>query len=912
MDGISCTDDTLAENVLSTIILNKSNDQKVFVGEDSKPILSSNKSLLQESSSNGKCQGKENCKLPNPTETKQSYKVKLFACSYCEKAFTSNAFLVKHEKYHVENDSQEKVCDDFDKARSEDSISSDPGGEQKKTYEDCQLTKDFTEQDSGVSTLVNSPPSSEADSIPPFEDCFQCGKSSTSLDEFDTHLQEHLKEQFCNPCQKVYKTPRQFVKHVISFHVTKRHKCHLCKSKFLIKNSLTGHLKHFHKIPNKDERGSYSHKCGSCKASFNLSDKLMEHQEMMKHKGTEYQCHECEKHYTVLSDLQQHLTQEHNRDTQSTSSSLSNKSYEKPLQHEESDIKKIDCSDSVPQDGEEKGKQRFWCYKCNVSYIWKYDLVRHKIKKKCCMDKPVVQVNGNSQLLICRYDDKVFDDKKKFGKHYIRHFLKSTAPIDCDQCTKTFLTFESLEKHLAVHLEEKIKEANNNGCLKPYSCEVCGKSFGNKKYCRRHIYRIHNKKKPDKAMGKFCCDICNKVFSHRTTLSSHKKTHSLPVDEVQQATDRDTSTNTAPEPQTKQKKPAEIYAKGNGTFRRYKCSTCHKRFFNSECLSRHKKLLNHGERLHLRSSHVAETDAEPKSRPGTIYHCNVCKRSFKYYNVFYRHRSAHKGEKGCKTCGKVFKASMLSNHTCLSCKNTPRKNGFYNCKACDKGFLELRSLKDHVKAHIDGHFDCKSCRIAFSSAERLDKHMKNHKNEVSILKNMKQWKAKLHECNNCEKFYAGRRNLMRHRNICMKNNNYQPQDSPVDVASKKDSVEEVSQNKSDKKSQDFSCQKCHKSYSLFSEFYSHCSEHGEEKPCCKCLRFLSSSGSLKRHLVEKHSQDHTFYCHMCPEEFHDLNGLISHITLVQGVRRHNCKECGQAFALCNRLMEHVKLMHAKK
>lgn len=54
---------------------------------------------------------------------------------------------------------------------------------------------------------------------------------------------------------------------------------------------------------------------------------------------------------------------------------------------------------------------------------------------------------------------------------------------------------------------------------KPFSCNICNKSFATKTMVVKHV-RVHTGEKP------YVCNVCGKAFSQSSSLNTHLKIHS--------------------------------------------------------------------------------------------------------------------------------------------------------------------------------------------------------------------------------------------------------------------------------------------------------------------------------------------------------------------------------------------------
>uniref|UniRef100_A0A914WV47 C2H2-type domain-containing protein n=1 Tax=Plectus sambesii TaxID=2011161 RepID=A0A914WV47_9BILA len=149
-------------------------------------------------------------------------------------------------------------------------------------------------------------------------------------------------------------------------------------------------------------------------------------------------------------------------------------------------------------------------------------------------DTRSVMHSGSASLFSCIKCSKIFTTAHGLEVH-VRRSHTGRRPYTCDVCNKSFGHEVSLQQHMAVHSQEKQFSCTQCGKTfkrsstlsthllihsdtRPYPCEYCGKRFHQKSDMKKHTY-IHTGEKPHK------CTVCGKAFSQSSNLITHTRKH---------------------------------------------------------------------------------------------------------------------------------------------------------------------------------------------------------------------------------------------------------------------------------------------------------------------------------------------------------------------------------------------------
>eukprot|EP00099_Drosophila_melanogaster_P022496 NP_649983.2 uncharacterized protein Dmel_CG6254 [Drosophila melanogaster] len=114
----------------------------------------------------------------------------------------------------------------------------------------------------------------------------------------------------------------------------------------------------------------------------------------------------------------------------------------------------------------------------------------------------------------CNICKKPYKKPKAYKRHMeeVHNTVADDLPqLECNQCKLCFPTVAQLHAHHRTHVRAKPKTDN--------CCPHCEKRFTTSGTLKRHIEGIHNQIKP------YVCDLCGKSFNYITGLKDHKLVH---------------------------------------------------------------------------------------------------------------------------------------------------------------------------------------------------------------------------------------------------------------------------------------------------------------------------------------------------------------------------------------------------
>ncbi|XP_022097506.1 oocyte zinc finger protein XlCOF6-like [Acanthaster planci] len=326
----------------------------------------------------------------------------------------------------------------------------------------------------------------------------------------------------------------------------------------------------------------------------------------------------------------------------------------------------------------------FACETCGATFKRRRYLQLHK------------NIHTQAKIFECTYCDKTFLMKSWLHSHERYH----TKPFSCDLCGRAFGDKKIRDVHRRSHTNEK-----------PFVCAECGQAFRSKAVAIKHGRR-HSGLKP------YVCKICNKAYTQIHNLTDHEKTH---VDD-----------------QT------------------FACKTCGKVFYARSSLRRHRIKEHPDEKTGVQKIPLSRNQVITKE-PGVFeiirkpYVCKVCTEGYKTKKSLKMHEKIHEASRVCQYCNAVFVSrSDLVIHIRSHTGERP-----FACSICGKTFTSKKATNRHEKSHSGVKpFECKTCNKRFTRSSNLKDHELIHAG-----------KSKRFACSGCEKIFASRSAMKSHERL---------------------------------------------------------------------------------------------------------------------------------------------------
>ncbi|XP_053180697.1 zinc finger protein 408-like [Scomber japonicus] len=278
--------------------------------------------------------------------------------------------------------------------------------------------------------------------------------------------------------------------------------------------------------------------------------------------------------------------------------------------------------------------------------------------------------------------------------------------------------------------------------------------------------------------------------------------------------------------------------------RRYRCSSCGKKFFQIG---------------HLKKHEFSHREEKPFS-------CRECGKSYTSAESFRAHELSHRGERpfSCPHCEKTYGLKRdLKEHMVLHTGEKP-----YVCEHCGKGFARRPSLRIHRLLHCSRliytqspKLQCTICPKLLANSGSLRNHMKLHTGE------------RPHICQHCGKCFSQKGNLESHLRI---HNGEKP----------------------------YPCSECDQHFSQKQELRRHMLSHtGGGFLCSYCGKSLRDPHTLKSH-ERLHTGERPHRCFICGKGYTVATKLRRHIKSSHLMEKPHSCHCGASYTLRQSLLRH--------
>ena len=312
-------------------------------------------------------------------------------------------------------------------------------------------------------------------------------------------------------------------------------------------------------------------------------------------------------------------------------------------------------------------------------------------------------------------------------------------------------TEETLNEHLRQTSDQLVsQDVNPNEQNMRVKCDICDRSYSNKRSLSKHKSITHRKvqqksKTCGKRIGKYLCDWpgCDYQCRSQSRVREHRITKHYPDDDT---TRKFTCSYPGCSKKFKIKRCLSVHLESHKTGERVQCQHCGKDFKDSTCLKNH-VLHQHNNERNFVCNHSGcqySTTTAARLKMHVTYHsdrsivCTVegCDKRFKTKNCLKSHMTSHNTEYIYKCpfngCDKRFKTEKYSK-THYRLQHTKKELFRCDWPGCDFQTKFRASYLRHThsthKSERDFICEWPECGKGFKNKAQLELHTRRHTND---------------------------------------------------------------------------------------------------------------------------------------------------------------------------------------